>query len=670
MTKFSLVSQGWQLKLVGSVAIVGTLSATAGKSVLAQIVPDNTLGAEGSVVTPDVNIQGIQGDRIDGGAPRGANLFHSFSQFNIGEGRGAYFTNPPGIENILTRVTGASHSEILGRLGVLGDANLFLINPNGILFGAGASLNIGGSFVASTANSINFADNFHYSATNPQAAPLLTVSVPIGLQMGTNPGAIVVQGNGYDLSIPVPIFSPLTRGSNSTGLRVPAGRTLALIGGDIELKGSTLTAEQGRIELGSVRDGQVSLDGGFALSYPGIQTFGDIQLSQQALADSSGGGSIQVQGNNVTLTDGSLILIQNQGTQQRGSIKVNAAQSLEISSINPDGRLAGGLHSQTAGDGSTASITVFTQQLLLRDGGYIGNISYGSGMNGNITVNASDYVQINGFSPINPLFVSNITDFVFSSGSGGNVIVSTRQLTVLNGGTLSSLTWGTSQGGDVTVNALDSVAVIGQSSILAPSSVTAGTAGFGDAGQLTVNTARLLVRDRGAVTASTLAFGNAGSVTINASESVEVSGTVPGAVNPSTVQATATNFNEPFQQALPLPLPSVPSGFSGNVYINTPVLSVTDGARVATSNRGIGDAGTLQVSANSVFLDTQGSISAATASGEGGNIELNVRDVLLLRNNSPITASAGGTGNGGNIYIKAGSIVAFDDVESGMFLIQ
>jgi large exoprotein involved in heme utilization and adhesion len=107
VTKFSLLSQRWQLKLVGSVAIFGALLTVVGESVLAQIVPDNTLGAEGSVVTPDV-IKGIPSDRIYGGARSGTNLFHSFSQFNIGEGRSAYFTNPAGILNILSRVTGAN----------------------------------------------------------------------------------------------------------------------------------------------------------------------------------------------------------------------------------------------------------------------------------------------------------------------------------------------------------------------------------------------------------------------------------------------------------------------------------------------------------------------------------------------------------------------------------
>jgi filamentous hemagglutinin family protein len=133
-------------------------------------------------------------DQINGGATRGTNLFHSFQEFNVSEGRSAYFTNPAGIENILTRVTGTNPSNILGTLGVSGgNANLFLINPNGIIFGPNARLDVGGSFVASTASSIKFADGTEFSAVNPSAPPLLTISVPIGLQFNGTEGDIVVQ---------------------------------------------------------------------------------------------------------------------------------------------------------------------------------------------------------------------------------------------------------------------------------------------------------------------------------------------------------------------------------------------------------------------------------------------------------------------------------------------
>lgn len=112
MVAKSWFSSCWQWKIGASVALSGTLAVGVNSVVLAQIVPDNTLGAEGSVVTPNVNIRGIESDRIDNGAIRGANLFHSFEEFNVGAGRGAYFSNPAGIENIFSRVTGANRSEI------------------------------------------------------------------------------------------------------------------------------------------------------------------------------------------------------------------------------------------------------------------------------------------------------------------------------------------------------------------------------------------------------------------------------------------------------------------------------------------------------------------------------------------------------------------------------
>lgn len=131
-----------------------TLAATSGiifcgNRAIAQIIPDRTLGAESSVVTPNINIKGVPSDRIDGGAIRGSGLFHSFQELNVREGRGAYFNNPAGIENIFSRVTGINPSNIFGTLGVLGNANLFLLNPNGIIFGPNAKLDMGGSFFGS-----------------------------------------------------------------------------------------------------------------------------------------------------------------------------------------------------------------------------------------------------------------------------------------------------------------------------------------------------------------------------------------------------------------------------------------------------------------------------------------------------------------------------------------
>ncbi|MDV3351111.1 filamentous hemagglutinin N-terminal domain-containing protein [Leptothoe sp. LEGE 181152] len=115
------------------------------------VIPDNTLGAESSVVNSlDSLIQ-----LVEGGVVREGNLFHSFWEFNVAEGHEVFFVNPTNVESILTRVTGDKPSAILGRLGVLGDANLFLLNPNGIVFGEASTLDVNGSFYASTAEAIS-----------------------------------------------------------------------------------------------------------------------------------------------------------------------------------------------------------------------------------------------------------------------------------------------------------------------------------------------------------------------------------------------------------------------------------------------------------------------------------------------------------------------------------
>ncbi|MDZ7968296.1 MAG: filamentous hemagglutinin N-terminal domain-containing protein [Nostoc sp. DedSLP03] len=211
-------NRNWHSNLLGVFSIIGVLAHVIfcdENHALAQITPDRTLGDRSSTIVPNVNIKGLPFDRIDGGAIRGANLFHSFREFNVGESQRVYFANPTGINNILTRVTGGKVSNILGTLGVDGAANLFLLNSNGIIFGKNARLDIAGSFVASTANSFVFSDGMEFSATNPQAPPLLEVNLTPGLQYGKN--------------------DPLRTIENTGNLAV--GQDLKLFAGNLDLQG-------------------------------------------------------------------------------------------------------------------------------------------------------------------------------------------------------------------------------------------------------------------------------------------------------------------------------------------------------------------------------------------------------------------------------------------------
>ncbi len=546
------------------------------------------------------------------GINKGNNLFHSFSNFSVPTGDSATFDliNTPNITTIFSRVTGGNVSNIDGLIQTLHGNNpvsLFLMNPAGIVFGQNAVLNIGGSFVGTTANSIKFTDGTEFSAVNPTAKPLLTMSVPIGLQMGSNPGTITVQGSGHQQLIKnVNLFNPSTR-SDTGGLRVSAGNTLALVGGDVTLTGGTLTAPGGRIELGGVENGLVTLNPtaqGFTLDYSGISSFRNLLLTQEALVDASGtpAGSVQLQGRQITLQDGSIVWLQNRGTTQGGNIDVQATESLEINGFTPNSSNPNNTFSQilmeTTGSGTGGDIRVTTQQLRVLNGGLISNTNFGVTPGGNVQVNATESILVDG--NFNDNNVSQITASALSQGQGGNIILSTPQLSILNGGIVAAPTVGRGNGGDVTIQA-DSIVVDGATqSRQANSGLSTSSLATGNAGNLTLNTRTLTVSNSGVVSSIIFGTGNTGRVTVNATESVAVVGGLAGAANPSQIRSSVSIPTPLFRQLFQLP--ALPTGDSGDVTINTPSLTVADQARISVRNEGIGDGGTLKVNAGSVQL--------------------------------------------------------------------
>ena len=455
--------------------------------VTAQIVPDSTLPVSSSVQTQGNTSILTEGTRA------GSNLFHSFEQFSISTGGEASFNNALDVENIISRVTGSSISNIDGLLRANGRANLFLLNPNGIILGPNASLDIGGSFLGSTASSLNFADGIQFSVTALQTTPLLSISVPIGLGFGSNPGRVLVQGNGQGIRLQTSDLIDTTAGL----LRVQPDQTLALVGGDVALEGGTLKTAGGRIELGSVAGaGLVNLtriNTGWALSFEGVPALGDIQLSRQSAVDASGagGGDIQVQGRQVALQGGSQIEASTLGSEPGGTVTVRASESVELIGTTAEGLPAGLFTVSYPGiTGGGGNLIIETGRLSVRDGAQISVSTFGEGSAGTLSINASESVELIGNAADYPLGTGLASD-TQGTGAGGNLIIDTRQLNLRGDGV----------------------------------QISASTSGPRAGGNVTLKTEQLSLQDGAQIGSGTFGEGSAGTLAINASESVELSGT-------------------------------------------------------------------------------------------------------------------------------------------------
>ena len=611
--------------------------------VKAQIIPDTTLN-NNSVVTPAPG--GIQ--NISGGSTSGTNLFHSFREFSVPNGTTAAFQNTPLIQNILTRVTGLSASQIDGTLQTNGTANLFLLNPNGILFGETAQLDIGGSFIGSTADALQFQDGTQFSAIAPQALPLLTMTAPTGLQFGPNPGPISVQGPGNQLFFDFPFLDDSFR---PPGLEVLPGETLALIGGDLNLPGGNLTAIDGRIELASVQSAdQVTFTPqpeGLTFNFDQVRSFGNIDLSQTASAEVSGDGVgfIQVHGNNISLTDGSTLLARTRGLADGGGLFVNATGTVELRgfSVDPFGpALPSSFLTDVApfGEGSGSPLTINTNRLIIADGALVSSGTFEFGNAGTLTVNAQQVELIGG----GPFGSSGLFTDTRGPGRGGDLNLTTQELLITDGAQISNSTLfdspsGEGPAGNTTITA-DTIELRGGDVDLGPSGIfsTVDTAQPG--GDVTLNVNQLLIKEGAQVSTTTFWDGDGGDLTVNAN-SIQIDGAESGLV--STVEPNAF-------------------GNGGQLTVVTDQLHITDGGQISATTFGIGNAGNIQVDAQSVELvgTSTGSTAItanvdAGASGNGGQLDITTNSLRVL-DGAQVVVSTRGSGNAGDLRLNANTI--------------
>ncbi|MEO1433471.1 MAG: filamentous hemagglutinin N-terminal domain-containing protein, partial [Cyanobacteria bacterium J06633_8] len=586
---------------------------------LAQIIPDGTLPNNSNVT-----VKG-QVSKITGGTTAGGNLFHSFKEFSVPKSQEAFFNNAVDINNIITRVTGNSISNINGLIRANGSANLFLINPNGIVFDSKAKLDIGGSFIGSTADSIKFDDGSFFSAVSTDSQPLLTINVPLGLQFGSNTtGNIVHAGK----------------------LRVDSGKNITLIGNRVENK-NKLEVNGGQISIAAIsspglasleKNGELlnieyqskditnhQLDGGNAIikneliiKQNAAGNTGKIFIHGQesvefedATVRSINGGEINLQTNKLSVIDSRIeSLITSKNNDRGGDISIQAG-SIEITdSRNLRGTTKVYSQVEKAAQGNGGNIDIKTDSLLITNKARISAITKGKGNAGSVSINASGAVE---------LLEGDIFSQVENKGIGnsGNINIQARSLK-LDGrdGNRALLdtnvkSGGTGKAGNIFVNATDKIELINGGRIV--SNLNSRAKGSG--GNISINTRLLSLKRGGRIQALTNGMGKAGNIDILADEAVTISGNTEYTSSAGIYTSTEASS----------------AGKGGDINIITSKLNISNNAVLNARSRSSFKGGNIKATVNTLELIDGGQfLTTAFADGSAGNIEINAKEKITI----------------------------------------
>ncbi len=602
---------------------------------LAQVTTDGTVNTQ-------VNQNGNNAE-ITGGETRGNNLFHSFQDFSVPTGNEAFFNNANEISNIFSRVTGGNISNIDGLIRA-NDANLFLINPAGILFGAGARLDLGGgSFYGSSADSILFEDG-EFSATDLDNPPLLTVNAPIGLNFRDNPADITVRGDGNGSRL---ADSEII--DTQDALRVDGNATIGFIGGNLNFASATVKTAGGRIELGSIAGGRVDLvevANGFSFDYSGVEAFRDISLSGTSSvidASGNGGGDINIAGRNISINDSSGIEANTLGDEAGGEINVFATDAIEISGVENENNFISAISNQVFSNATAdgGDINIETGSLSIGDRSGIFTSSDGQANAGNINIDAMNSVSLESPGNSSTIDSSVNSDVIENSG---DINITTTSFSA-NNAILFAINSGQGNAGNVTINAANDVSLTNNSAI--------GVAGTGgNSGNIELNVNSLNISDSPiGLFAASLGQGAGGNITLNASEdisltnnsSASVQGSPGGFINInarnlsliSGISIFAGSGNDSNFSDVP----------SGDIVINLTEDLVLDGLNnnerltsIANDNFGQGNSGDIEVNAQNIIFNNGGFISSSSLNaGNTGSVTLN--------SSGDISADGIGSGN-------------------------
>jgi filamentous hemagglutinin family protein len=681
---------------------------------LAQITPDATLGDESSTLTPDAELQGEIVDLIEGGAIRGSNLFHSFQEFNVNEGQQVYFANPDGIASILSRITGGDPSNIFGTLGVDGAADLFLINPNGIVFGENAALDIEGSFYASTAEAIPLGDGI-YSATEPEQSSLLTINPSALFSSYLTDASGDIENRGQ-----LAAYENLTLAANNLDLQgqVAAGGELTLLGIDtVQIRDTAEVPFIGFAGGDLLVQGNQQVDI-VALSHPdsGLYSYGAMVLRS---ANPVGGDAHYWSGGNfrVETVDGevgALFSPVDPIIRAFGDVEIEGYLGSSLH-ILAGGSVTIGTAIINAPDAGELGIDFLQETITLSDGTFVeidGGVQPTLDVRAGVAseaLGASPFDLLTGFSnntldtlqgnalPTSESLSADITvanivirspnglviltnqyqpklefpngdisidgtgafedgiDVRVFDGRGGDVFLDSRGSILSSGNILTSSNTGSS----------GNVKLLSQGeTVFSGSSVFTRLFGVGEAGSIDINANSFTLENGGQLSANTLGQGSSGDIRILADDFILIEG--EAVTGSSSGIFTAVEENA--------------VGEGGNIEIQADSLILRNGGAISSSSVGEGSAGNITIDTeDSILVEGEGSIFSSSivslvgenTEGEGGDITITA-DSLAIKNGGQLSANTRGQGTAGDIQITADDFVliegeASDGTSSGIF---
>lgn len=616
----------------------------------AEVITDGTLGARVELPGKNFDITSDLGKQV------GGNLFHSFDRFSLQADESATFSGANSIQNVIARVTGGHPSMIDGTLrSTIPEADLYLINPDGILFGEHAKLDVQGGFHASTADELRFEDGTTFNARTPQSSNLLSVAP--------------IQAFGFLSDAPAAIRLQDSR------LRVLDGHTISLIGGELNLQGEVLKDEQGapvvngeinflkfpthaytaelltpagRINLASVASrGEVILtDNDLRIT---ANQLGNITLNHaEAKTSGLGRGSIFIRGADLTLQDGKISNIV-EGQQDGGVIDIQAKNLLAAGSLTTAGVIA-----ETKGAGRGSDIRIMANNLELR-GGSINTSVYDRGHGGNITVHVADKIKLHNLTPELLKYAGIYSDtygMQEDAGNSGNIQIEAGQIEIHAVASIASASYGKGNTGDIHIKAHGDILVTGtvmvngwshNADIATSSYLGSGfTKSFGregkggNAGHITLEAGKLTLSELGLLIGDAYS-GDAGEIDIQAQDIEILSG---GGIACSTYGEGKGGTLSIITQRLNISENQADRKYPSGIYSDS-----------TSSEANAGVAGDIRIQADVINVLDRSVINSSTQNAMGGNIHLSATSLLYLQNSKVTTSVGGGIGNGGDISI-------------------